>query len=70
MPSLRGFIEDGSLYLRKTYRYDDSEDMEEFEGIIRDEDLTVEYFDDHVDVTVLARVVGTSHTPLFKAGWP
>ncbi len=53
MPSTEGLMKDGSFYLRKTYKYNNSEDMEEFEGIMRDEDLTmtVEYFDDHVEVT-------------------
>ncbi len=52
MSSTVGFMEDGTFYLRKTYRHDDSEDMEEFEGLLgSDLSVTVEYFDDHVDVT-------------------
>ncbi len=53
MSSTVGFMEDGTFYLRKTYRHDDSDDMEELEGIMRDEDLsvTVEHYDDHVTVT-------------------
>ncbi len=53
MPDTRGLMKDGVFYLRKTYSYGDSEDMEEFEGIMQDEDLsvTVEHYDDHVTVT-------------------
>lgn len=52
MPDTNGFMKGGVFHLRKTYRYGDSGDMEEFEGIVRDEELsvTVEYHDDHVDV--------------------
>jgi len=51
MPNTKGFIKDDTFYLRKTYLYDDSEDMEEFEGIVGDKDLsvTVEYSADHVE---------------------
>ncbi len=51
MPDTRGLMKDGVFHLRKTYRYDDSEDMEEFEGLLgSDLPVSVEYFDDHVEV--------------------
>ncbi len=52
MSNITESIRDDAFYLRKTYLYNDSEDMEEFEGIVRDKDLsvTVEHHDDHVDV--------------------
>lgn len=55
MHSPKGSTRDGAFYLRVTYRYDDSEDMEQFIRIMREEDLsvTVDYYDDHVDVTFL-----------------
>ncbi len=52
MSSTVGLMKDGVFHLRKTYRYGDSEDMEEFEGLLgSDMPFSVEYFDDHVDVT-------------------
>ncbi len=51
MPSTVGLMKEGIFYLRKTYSYGDSEDMTEFEGLLRsDLPVSVEYFDDHVDV--------------------
>jgi len=51
VPNTNGFIEDDTFYLRKTYLYNDSDDMEEFEGLLgSDLPIFVEYFDDHVDV--------------------
>ncbi len=51
MPDTSGFMKDGVFHLRKTYRYSDSEDMEEFEGLLgSDMPVSAEYFDDHVDV--------------------
>ncbi len=54
MSNITESIRDDAFYLRKTYPYNDSEDMEEFEGAVRDKDLsvTVKYSDDHVDVVI------------------
>ena len=51
MSNTTGSVRDAAFYLRKTYLYNDSEDMEEFEGLLgSDLPVSVEYFDDHVDV--------------------
>ncbi len=51
MSNITESIRDDAFYLRKTYPYNDSEDMEEFEGLLgSDLPVSVEYFDDHVDV--------------------